>query len=323
MKLSRHAVIRVVALVLTITGLGAPLACAHASPVADISQISVVRQVETFTTIRLPIVDSRTAPILNQGTWRTSLQGRDWAGNGPGVDAYYDPFLHLTWLADPDFAITSGIDADGLMTLPEAKAWAANLSLFGGDEWRLPQITPVSGLPLYNHDFSNNGTTDRGTAATGVGWGGASELGYMFYVHLGNKGIFTPNDANPGATVGPQPGYGLTNKGPFLNLRPEAYLTLNEVGTVENVVFGFQNGFQSTSGRQDFPQRAWLVHPGDLLGVTAASDQLPPGTIVPLPGGLLLLGSALAVLPRLQARAARRRGRARRQASPIQSSGAD
>lgn len=310
MKPLRHARELAAALVMASASLVFPLGGAHASIVADLSQISLIRQAETFATDPVPTVTSPVTLFLDQGTWRTSLQARDWAGNGPGVDAFYDTVLGITWLADPDFAITSGIDADGLMTLPQAKAWADGLSLFGGDDWRLPRIWPVSGLPLYNHNFSNNGTTDRGTAATGVGWGGASELGYMFYVHLGNKGIFTPNDANPGAAVGPQPGYGLSNRGPFPNLRAEAYLTLNEVSNVENVTFGFQNGFQSNSGRQDFPQRAWLVHPGDLIGAAPAIAQLPQGTTVPLPGGLLLLGSALAVLPRLRARARGERTRA-------------
>jgi hypothetical protein len=309
MKPLRHTRGLAAAVVMFIASLVFALEGAQASTVADLSQISLIRQAETFVTTPFPIVTSPIPPNLGQGTWRTSLQPRDWTGNGPGVDAFYDTILNITWLADPDFAITSGFDADGLMTLAQANAWADGLSLFGGDGWRLPRIFPVSGLPLYNHNFSNNGTTDRGTAATGVGWGGASELGYMFYVHLGNKGIFTPNDANPSAAVGPQPGYGLSNRGPFANLRAEAYLTLNTVGDSDSVVFAFQNGFQSTSGRQHFPQRAWLLHPGDLIGAAPASEQLPQGSIVPLPGGLLLLGSALTVLPRLRARTTDERAR--------------
>lgn len=227
---------------------------------------------------------------VTQGTWKTSLLARDWSGNGSGIDAYYDPFLDLTWLADPDYAKTSGFDSDGLITLADARAWVGGLTLFGGDDWRLPVMRPVSGLPLFNNTFSNNGTTDHGTARTGVGWGAASELGYMYYVHLGNKGIFTPNDTNPTATSPTQPGFGLTNKGPFTNLRPEVYTTGIEVGSIGSVNFGFQNGFQSSNGRPDNPTRVWAVHSGDVLGPLA----LPAP--VPLPGSPLLFGSALAAL---------------------------
>ena len=36
--------------------------------------------------------------------------------------AVYDTDLNITWLADADYAKTSGYDADGLLSWPDAKA---------------------------------------------------------------------------------------------------------------------------------------------------------------------------------------------------------
>ena len=52
--------------------------------------------------------------------------------------AVYDTDLNITWLADADYAKTSGYDADGLLSWPDAKAWAAGLSIEGVTGWRLP-----------------------------------------------------------------------------------------------------------------------------------------------------------------------------------------
>ena len=45
--------------------------------------------------------------------------------------AYYDTDADLTWLADANYAFTSGYDADGRMTLADANAWVANLNIAG------------------------------------------------------------------------------------------------------------------------------------------------------------------------------------------------
>lgn len=45
--------------------------------------------------------------------------------------AYYDTEADLTWLADANYAMTSGYDADGLMNWANANAWAAGLDVEG------------------------------------------------------------------------------------------------------------------------------------------------------------------------------------------------
>jgi hypothetical protein len=195
-----------------------------------------------------------------QGTWQTSLEPRDF-GNDGTIDAYYDPVLDLTWLADANYAQTSGFDADGRLTFNEANAGVALLGLFGGTDWRLPTVTPVNGS-TFDTSYSENGSTDRGYAQTGVGWGAASELGYMYYVHLGN------------APFGP-----LTNTGPFENLLPDFYWTDRVSGPsfAWNFLFGLGN--QRNDGSRSSGYRVWPVHPGDLIGPPPA----PEPQSVPLP----------------------------------------
>jgi hypothetical protein len=143
---------------------------------------------------------------------QAALHGRDLDGNPATFEAYYDDVLNVTWLADANYARTSGRDADGKMTWPTATSWVENLDYFGVTGWRLPALGPRDGSS-YDHTFSNNGTTDEGFGIRGT----HSELAHLYYVTLGNKGLCTPDDDDPdGCTV--QNGWGLKNAGPFLNV---------------------------------------------------------------------------------------------------------
>ena len=66
-----------------------------------------------------------------------------------GGGLIYDTDLNITWLADANYAMTSGYIStiattynDGRMTQQQAVDWAAQLSFGGFDDWRLPS-TPV------------------------------------------------------------------------------------------------------------------------------------------------------------------------------------
>jgi hypothetical protein len=139
---------------------------ARLSAVAAVSVVSVSAEAA----LSCPFADGNGAAdgrcIEGQGTWQRSLQARDWDGNGVGVDAYYDPFLNITWLKDVNWAQTSGHDDDGGMNFSDASAWADGLTLFGGTDWRLPTLTPVDGTATFNTTYSNNGSTDFGFAKT-------------------------------------------------------------------------------------------------------------------------------------------------------------
>ncbi len=120
----------------------------------------------------------------------------------------------LTWLADANYAQTSGYDADGLMTWQAANNWAAQLTVGGINGWRLANTidTGTSGC-----NYSTTGSTDCGfNVDTSTG-----ELANLFYNILGNLGYY---DTNGNA---PQPGWGLTNITPFANVQPSYYTPIS------------------------------------------------------------------------------------------------
>lgn len=110
------------------------------------------------------------------------LQGRDLDGNpANGYEAVYDPEQALTWLADANYAKTSGYDADGRMDWATANAWAAGLNYYGYTGWRLPatpQPDPSCAAQLNPGGFPPQG---YGFNCTG------SEMGHLFYLALGGK----------------------------------------------------------------------------------------------------------------------------------------
>ncbi len=170
--------------------------------------------------------------VSGQGTWESTLQGRDLDGNLATFEAYYDTLLGITWLVDANYALTSGYDTeghiDGRLSWGPALVWAQSLDPYGSGVtgWRLPTAVDL-GAPGCN--FSYNGT-DCGYNVDTL----SSELAHMFYVTLGNLAYRDPL-GNPA-----QPGWGLTNTGPFLNLMSDYYYwtgTLADAGNAWGFVF--------------------------------------------------------------------------------------
>lgn len=64
-------------------------------------------------------------------------------GNG----MVYDTVLDITWLQNANYAMSSGYDADGLMTWDEANTWATTLYYGGTGGWRLPTFDPNNPRP--------------------------------------------------------------------------------------------------------------------------------------------------------------------------------
>jgi len=52
-----------------------------------------------------------------------------------------DQGQNLMWLQDASYAVTTGFDADGLMTYHEAQTFLAQLDIGGYTDWRLPEMT--------------------------------------------------------------------------------------------------------------------------------------------------------------------------------------
>ncbi len=216
---------------------------------------------------------AQAAAVSGQGTWETTLQGRDLDGNAATFEAYYDTSTNTTWLADANFAKTSGYDADGLMNWEAAKTWADNLVVGNYSDWSLPfvmdTLNPGCDATYYvgglAHDCGYN--LDTGT-----------QLGHLFKVTLGNKAYY-----NVDAT--PQSGWGLSNTGPFSNLQPDLYWSGVGYSYYDAFAFYMFSGYQLGVNKRGEQGLAWAQRWGD---VAAA--------VVPEPSTYVLMGLGLAAL---------------------------
>ena len=126
-----------------------------------------------------------------------------------GGGMIYDSTRNITWLADMNYAKTSGYDSDGLMTWSEATAWANNLVYGGYDDWRLPTLNPGDATCSDQFDAgAPYGVQHYGYNCIG------GELSGLFVTDLGNKA---------GQSVLDQTGdtaEQIANLGLFSNLQP-------------------------------------------------------------------------------------------------------
>jgi hypothetical protein len=174
--------------------------------------------------------------------------------------AYYDDVLDITWLADANYAQTSGYDADGLMTWSQAQTWIGTLNTanyLGVNDWRLPttlqpdpscgsQYDPGIPYPLQGYGYGCTG----------------SEMGHLFTV----DGITSSTPS------------------PFTNVQPYDYWsgTTYAPDTSGAWYFDFSLGGQDVYNKS-LSFYAWAVRPGDI-------------DPVPVPAAAWLLGSALGVM---------------------------
>ncbi len=170
-----------------------------------------------------------------------------------GSDMVYDTDLDITWLADANFAKTSGFDADGQMTWADANAWAADLTVGGGTDWRLPRALNTDGTGPC-----------RGFNCTG------SEIGHLFYTELG---VTLGNSI----LISVDPDLNL-----FSNIQSDTYwFAEQDMDNTQLAWHFFLNFGLQSSGNKNGLEFAWAVHPGD-IGATV----IP----IPLSGTILLIG---------------------------------
>ena len=175
-----------------------------------------------------------------------------------GGGLIYDTDFNITWLADANYAQTSGFDADGVITWSDAMTWAGNLSYGGYTDWRLP--TTLQPDPSCNSQI--NGSS-YGLNCVG------SEMGHLFYNELeGVAGGSILSSSDPDLAL-------------FRNVQAYFYWS----GTSDALIpsnawsFYFGAGSQAPHGKTVL-MYAWAVRPGDVAAV-------------PLPATAWLLGSGL------------------------------
>lgn len=193
------------------------------------------------------------APVSGQGTWETTLQGRDLDGNSSnGFEAYYDTDLDITWLANASL---------GNMSWDAARTFVQSLDVYGVSGWRLPDVKPVSGSGFTCGEISYEGSMDCGYNIT------SSELGHLYYVTLNNKGYYD-------ISGNWQSGYGMVNTGPFSNVVQSSYWSETASTPDANLGWGLGWGFDPSDGGQYYGLydqgdgfAVWAVHPGDVAAV--------------------------------------------------------
>lgn len=173
---------------------------------------------------------AQAAGVPGQGTWETTLKGRDINGNlvnqlSPSAVFLYDTELKVTWLRDAN--------QNGAMDWNTAVAWADNLVVGAYDDWRLPSALNTDGS--WPCEFDN--CTD-------------SQMGHLYYKTLGNK-------------APPEPGWGLTNTGSFQSLQAATYW-YEEANADLPWFFWFGGGFQGYGPSEDEVIYALAVRPGDV-----------------------------------------------------------
>ena len=208
--------------------------------------------------ITIVSLTAQAAPIL-------PLEGRLETAPGSGVfQAYYDPNINATWLADANLAASNtfgvtGIDTNGRMSWYTAFDWIAAMNAsnyLGFNNWRLPS-------------FDGNGN-------------GIIEIyGYCFYSGPGSS--CADNEMNflrwqqhisfQGS------GYYSTASAPFINMY-RYYWSDADLGT-SGYIYDFDSGTSLTGSKKFRLGAVWAVRTGDIL------------TTVPEPTAIWLTGLGL------------------------------
>jgi hypothetical protein len=169
-----------------------------------------------------------------------------------GGGMIYDATRNITWLADMNYAQTSGhtgtgVNANGRMTWAAATAWADNLVYGGFSDWRLPTVDPA--------DASCTGVFGVGLGYDCTG----GELGGLFVTDLGIKAYESVLNQ-----VGDTPDQ-IANLALFSNVNPDYFWSGTEYAPNPIGAFSFSAGEGNLSVLvKGFASYAVAVRPGDV-----------------------------------------------------------
>jgi len=187
------------------------------------------------------------APVSGQGTWESTLLGRDINGQeAPASSAeavfLYDTALNITWLKNAN--------ANGQMTWPDAQSWASSLQVGGFTGWRLP----ITAIPDASCGASN-GYPAVYSQGYDIGCTG-SEMGHLFNVSLGNV---------PDAPI--------SNTGNFGNVQNYYYWSGTPVASNSYYVWTYQTSIngQGYTGTGTNPFFSFAVRDGDVIAATTST----------------------------------------------------
>jgi hypothetical protein len=176
-----------------------------------------------------------------------------------GGGMIYDTTRNITWLADMNYAQTSGhtgtgVNANGTMTWDAATAWANNLVYGGFDDWRLPTLNPAD--TTCSNNFNPGGGFPNQYYGTGCTGG---ELSGLFVTDLGNKA--NESVLNQVGDTAEQ----IANLALFSNVQSDFYWSGTEYAPspVNAWVFGTVVGSQGLDGKGT-ALYAVAVRPGDV-----------------------------------------------------------
>lgn len=220
--------------------------------------------------MRLGIWAATAAIAALTGTAQAALVDR-------GGGMIYDTTRNITWLADMNYASTSGYAAanaggsgstqilsNGQMGWSAAVAWANNLVYGGYDDWRLPTLNPSDSSCDQTFDPFGFPLQHLGYNCTG------GELSGLFVTELGNKAgesVLTQTGDTPEQ---------IANLALFSNVQSLIYWSGTEYTPVPSDAWGF-NTFDGGQffDFKDFPLYAVAVRSGDVAAPVPEPQTLP------------------------------------------------